>query len=890
MQTEVTVVTDAGTGGARLGASTARTANRYVEPVFLLLLAAAVASYASASSLGWLGRPFPGFFLMENAVVPSVSGHGWPEDKAALFHSRVVLMEGRPVRSSADVYSFAATRPVGSPVTYTFEKNGAQLTRTIETRRFSGADYLEVYGILLLIAWMNVATGIAVAFMNPESRQAKAYTRLAFFGCLFAATAVFLHQSGFPILTKVYLAAESFFPAAFIHLALVFPVERRLGGIRRSWLLGPYAVAATLTAAKLHGFYATPPDLTAIHASYLFNTASFVFFFLSLTYAYRENRHPQVRLRVKALLPSVVVGGTLAAFAFAENSLSGGTFPLQWGLLFVPLFYVSLAYAIAKHDLFGIDRFVRHSFAYALLTFAVVTAYALLVALPTRLSPALSHQRTIIGLGFVILLAYVLDPLRRAAQHVVDRAFYRTRLSYQATIGGLSEALTTLLSLPAVVERVTNVLTDSMHVQFAAVVLRSADGRAGHVWSRRQGQSLRDKEAGPAVDALARAVEESQGEGDPMLLSQRIDDETTRRAAEEWLGETGARLLLALRVHGRTIGLLVLGAKRSGQSFGPDDIEILRTLAHSTAIAASNALAVQALQELSSNLEATVQQRTAELSRAYDELKEAEVQLVQSEKMASLGRLVAGVAHELNNPASFVHGGLANLSEYLPRLLTLLEAYESAELADPDKTGNVRNLADSLRIDYVRRETPRMLRICTEGSERIKKIVDDLRIFARADLGQRAPVNVVEGIESTLTLLSERIERSDIRIIKSYGGVPRVEGEVSLLNQVWMNLISNAIDAMQDRPQREMRIAVRGTETGWIEIELADTGCGIEPADESRIFEPFFTTKPIGQGVGLGLSTAYSAVKSHGGSIEVESAPNVGTTFRVHLPIAHYPL
>jgi signal transduction histidine kinase len=897
MQMGVTIVAEATGDGARRvrpGAAI-RARCSYAESAVLLLAAAAVALYATASSLGWLGRPFPGFFLMENAVVPTVSGHGWPEDKAALFHSRVVAIDGQPVRSSAEVYALASARPPGTNVTYTFEKQGAEFTRTIPTRRFTSGDYLEVYGILLLIAWMNVVTGAAVAFMKPESRQARAYVRLTFVGCLFSATAVFLHQSGFPFLTKVYLAAESFFPASFIHLALVFPVERALNDARRLWVAFPYALAAALTVAKLHGFDQTPPDLRAIHASYLFNSASFVFFFASLIYCYRCNHDPQVRLRIKALLPSVVACGILTALAFAENSLSGGAFPLQWGLLFVPLFYASLAYAIVKHDLFDVDRFVRRSFAYALLTFAVATAYALVVALPARLNPAFSEQRTIIGLAFVLLLAYVLDPLRRAAQHLVDRAFYRTRLSYQETIGGLSEALTTLLSLPEVAERATAVLTDAMQLEFAALLVCGEETRGARSWSRRAGAPLTETEAGPALEALARAAEASSAEGNPSLLCQSIENPDARRAAEQWLTEAKARLVLPLRVHGRAIGSLVLGAKRSGQAFGPDDIDILRTLAHTTAVAASNALAVRALEELSSGLEATVRQRTAELSRAYDELKEAEVQLVQSEKMASLGRLVAGVAHELNNPASFVHGGLSNLAEYLSRLLVILEAYEGLQATDREKAERLRELSESLRIDYVRQETPRMLRICAEGSERIKKIVDDLRIFARADRGERAPVDVVEGIESTLALLSERLRRAGVEVRREYDEMPPVEAEAGLLNQVWMNLIGNAIDALEGRDQRELRIRLRAggdgraaeperPGAGWIEVEIADTGHGIEPADVGHIFEPFFTTKPVGRGTGLGLSTAYSAVKSHGGKIVVESTPGSGTTFRVRLP------
>jgi len=201
-------------------------------------------------------------------------------------------------------------------------------------------------------------------------------------------------------------------------------------------------------------------------------------------------------------------------------------------------------------------------------------------------------------------------------------------------------------------------------------------------------------------------------------------------------------------------------------------------------------------------------------------------------------------------------------------------------------------------------QTPELLRICAEGTDRIKKIVDDLQVFARTDRGEGVPTDIREGIDSTLRLLGDRINRHGIVVRRDYDDVPRVEVHAGQLNQVWMNLLANALDAVEGRANPEIRVTVhrggdatdaaasptiqkaqdggRGT---WLEVEIADNGVGIAPGDRQRIFEPFFTTKPIGRGTGLGLSIVYGAVKNHGGTVGVESEVGRGTVVTVRLPV-----
>jgi signal transduction histidine kinase len=290
-----------------------------------------------------------------------------------------------------------------------------------------------------------------------------------------------------------------------------------------------------------------------------------------------------------------------------------------------------------------------------------------------------------------------------------------------------------------------------------------------------------------------------------------------------------------------------------------------------------------------------------ELAVAYEHLKATQSQLVHSEKMASLGELVGGVTHELNNPTSFVHGGLSNLATYVSAFIELIKAFDGAPIADPAAAAQIAALKRRLEMDYLLRETPALLAICLQGSERIMKIIEDLRLFVRADQSGRVPTDVAAGLDRTVQMLGDRMGHSGITVIRNYELTPLVEANVAQLNQAWMHLLRNAIDAVESRTGAAIRLVIKyqqlgmGAEraevdfdaplTSYVEVRVEDNGVGISAATRERVFEPFFTTKPIGRGTGLGLSIAYGAIKSHRGTIAIESEPGRGTRVTVRLPI-----
>ena len=291
------------------------------------------------------------------------------------------------------------------------------------------------------------------------------------------------------------------------------------------------------------------------------------------------------------------------------------------------------------------------------------------------------------------------------------------------------------------------------------------------------------------------------------------------------------------------------------------------------------------------HLEHLVDQRTVQfkkasmaLQREIDERKQLEGQLVQSEKLASLGQLAAGVAHEINNPIGFISSNLGSLDGYFQQLLSMLDAYQAAgQTLPPESAAQLLKMREDLELDFLLEDIPVLIRESKEGIGRVSQIVKDLKDFSRVDTQQQWQwANLQQGIESTLNIVASELKyKADV--VREYQKLPDIECLPSQINQVIMNLVVNAAQAMgPERGVITLRTGLQG-EAAWIEV--ADTGSGIAPETLQKIFDPFFTTKPVGQGTGLGLSLSYGIVKKHGGDISVRSELGAGTTFRVLLPL-----
>jgi signal transduction histidine kinase len=307
-------------------------------------------------------------------------------------------------------------------------------------------------------------------------------------------------------------------------------------------------------------------------------------------------------------------------------------------------------------------------------------------------------------------------------------------------------------------------------------------------------------------------------------------------------------------------------------------------------------LATSALQQS----ETQSREQASSLQKVLQELQQSQNHLVQSEKMSALGQLVAGVAHEINNPVTFIAGNLEHLTRYNHDILQVLKLYQHYY---PTPIAEIATLCEDIDLDFLQVDLPQILSSMKIGTERIQQIVLSLRNFSRHDESARKTVDIHEGIDSTLVILAHRLKpngtKQKIHIAKEYGDLPLIDCYAGQLNQVFMNLLSNAIDALEELPQVDaldgdskvinqpmVRIRTACLNDTHIMIQVSDNGMGIQEKMKQHLFDPFFTTKPIGKGTGLGLSISYQiVVEKHQGQLRYSSVPSQGTEFTVELPI-----
>ncbi|MDY6802344.1 MAG: ATP-binding protein [Cyanobacteriota bacterium] len=362
-------------------------------------------------------------------------------------------------------------------------------------------------------------------------------------------------------------------------------------------------------------------------------------------------------------------------------------------------------------------------------------------------------------------------------------------------------------------------------------------------------------------------------------------DPTLEELKNDYLMPFNVRSLLCLpiQIYGKVMGVFCLESQKQMRCWSATEIELARTMASLMAQGID-------ISKKSKQASSTVQRQRQRLEATRNQLKETQNQLIKMEKMSCLGQMVAGIAHEINNPLNFIYGSLSELKEYTHDLLSLVNCYDN-ELATDNP--QIEKLKEEVDLEDISAELPELIEYIEIGTDRMVEIARSLKEFSHLDNSKKSLFNVCDGIEITLKLLKKRLLASsgkpEIQVIRNYGELPLLECYPSQLQQVFMNILVNAIDALEEHSVLEPQIAIATkTDSTHVAIEIADNGPGIPEAILGKIFNSFFTTKPIGKGTGLGLSISYKIiVDRHQGELSCQSVPGEGTKFLIRLPLAN---
>jgi signal transduction histidine kinase len=646
--------------------------------------------------------------------------------------------------------------------------------------------------------------------------------------------------------------------ATAFHLFTTYPIEPPWA-VRRPELRGlAYLVAALLAVASLVAPRVGATDWVDPAVTFYASGLALLCVGL-LTHERIHNRGHPSGARADVMLIGGFASYVPVIGLLLWHYLWGTRFPWTLSLLGFFLFPVAVAWGVLRRELFDVRLAARGSAAYGAVTLGITGLFALIITFADAVVGRFDVDATspVFSVAFLFLAIVFFNPLRVRVQGLVDRFFDRDRAAYRRAVREISEAMVSMLSAREIVDRILIAVSDTMGVERSMVLLMDDDSGRLNVEATRGDWEEESRHFSLSPDhPIARALWMRRKE----LSREDFDDEPDpelREVCRDVFDTLDVEMLEPVLFGVDLLGVIAVGRKLSGERLGPDEKQLLGTLANQSAIAIENARAFDEIAQLNKTLEARVEERT-------HELRDTQAQLVQSEKMRSLGQLVAGVAHELNNPIGFVHANLQLLDEYVKRLL------------QPD--------LDPERRRKAQEAITKLLSRSREGTERVKRIVQDLRTFSRTDQAELEQVSLNDEIERTLALMEPRLK--GIELVRDFGELPPVRCYAGPLNQVFLNLLMNASDALDGRGR--IRIRTRAEPPGVV-LRFEDDGPGMPPEVVSRIFEPFFTTKAVGKGTGLGLSLSHGIVARHGGTMEVDSQPGQGARFTIRLPLEPPP-
>ncbi|MDD5711996.1 MAG: ATP-binding protein [Smithellaceae bacterium] len=567
---------------------------------------------------------------------------------------------------------------------------------------------------------------------------------------------------------------------------------------------------------------------------------------VTLFLAMKRTQDNQQRNRIKYIF----WGMGLSSLLIALDILPVSGFPVypMGGFSFIPGLF--LAFGVLKYDLLDMGVVLRRGTHYLLLTAALAILYILIIYLFNALFLGAGFEHVVaLPVLMALVMVFLFNPLKEGVGVLIDDLFFRGRYNYRKLLKEMSGELASMLRFEEIKDYLLESIVGALQVRHVVLLVRR-DGRGAFCSYSAQN---RPAETLSSDHAVVVKLEKSGA----YLDRERLMDEKDE-AVLGLFERLDVVLMVPLRVEKRLLGIIALGQKKSGELFVHEDRELLSTIANQSAVAIENAMRYEKLEELNRDLERKVQEKTAALRRALEEKERTQNQLIQSESLAAIGQLVAGTAHELNNP-------LASASSLVQ---TTRETIYSWDVAEDEKN----EVLDDL--DFTGREL-----------NRAGEIIRSLLGLSRQTQVYVEPVNVNVALDDALRVLHNQYKSLPLVIEKRYDPeIPTVEGNYANIGQLFINVIKNAFQALPDGEGRIVLATSHHDHKGRVVITCSDSGCGLDPQVARNAFKPFYTTKDVGKGTGLGLYISHEIVKRHGGEIKLSGKQGGGAIVTIELP------
>lgn len=813
-------------------------------------------------------KPFPGFVHIDmhngSLFISALNQPYWTGFSSGLkFQDSIIKINGESFKNSKTLDEVVKSSPEGTPISYEVWRNGESIQLEVPTSRYNWTDFWLVFGLTFSAAFVLTDMALIVYILRPFNSGTWAFIIFCLNFSVYCMTGYLANMNSNYVL--LFYASSSILPVTILHLAARFPKENPFCASHKQLIPLAYIFAPLIGLLPSFIDWNTPELVGYILIlNVLVTIISALYFFGWMFHMYRSYGHSgelnvtSVKIRLKVLLSGAIIAfGVPIALAVLTVSLDNFFIPFNYLSPIFLIFPICVAFTIVQYNLFSVDRYVKQAIALFLFVGTTTSFYFLIIIALEQLGISEVENSPFFTIGFTFLIVALFSPMNQALKRIVELWLSKNKKSYEQVVNEIGKKLSSVHTRDEIIDEILALLMDDLKIQSVSIWLKSGE-EFSRCYQKEHSHSSESSKIPEHINERLKGVKRWE----PLFYTEVMESNKISTEEREQYIEIfhalKATLLLPLVSQDSLRGMIIMGEKSDGQAYTSDDLYMLKPLTYQIAIALENAAFYEEIKLWNENLEHKVEERTQALQEALDAKEKTQQMLIRSESLAAIGQLVAGVAHELNNPLGSAHS----------LVQSAIEIMEEQEELNSDEE----DVVDDLK--FVLKE-----------QTRAKNIVASLLDLSRQTQSYEEPVDLNQVINDSIRILYNKYKYRDATIKRQLSeDLPTINGNFAQLGQVCINIIQNAIQAT---PEKEGQITLEtGVKNAQLFFKCIDNGPGIDKDNLKDIFKPFFTTKPVGVGTGLGLYICHDIVLKHQGEIHVYNNDTQGATFEIILPLA----